>query len=193
MVPLDDHVRCSWHLKHFIHLRQIVDSGDSEVVHETWPPSAHIHVEEVSQTLLLSNFIGICPHKVSKHTTHSLIGASLSGPHTSVTSLHPCVCMFACLLACLPGPTSYHKSLPALILHILRYSKRAQVNSEQSTSSMVTTRTEMEIIRGLTYSVPRAIEVTAWKSDNAVPVTGLRSLLAIAIEATNSTCQKRWL
>ena len=28
-----------------------------------------------------------------------LIGASLSEPHTSVTSLHPCVCMFACLLA----------------------------------------------------------------------------------------------
>ena len=30
-----------------------------------------------------------------------VIGASLSEPHTSVTSLHPCVCMFACLLACL--------------------------------------------------------------------------------------------
>ena len=37
MVPRDDHVRCLQHLKHFIHLRQIVDSGDSEVVHETWP------------------------------------------------------------------------------------------------------------------------------------------------------------
>ena len=45
------------------------------------------------------------------------IGASLSEPHTSVTSLHPCVCMFACLL----GPTTYHKSLPALILHGLRH------------------------------------------------------------------------
>ena len=28
-----------------------------------------------------------------------LIGASLSEPYTSVTSLHTCVCMFACLLA----------------------------------------------------------------------------------------------
>jgi len=28
-----------------------------------------------------------------------IIGASLSEPHTSVTSLHTCVCMFACLLA----------------------------------------------------------------------------------------------
>jgi len=26
-----------------------------------------------------------------------IIGASLSEPHTSMTSLHPCVCMFACL------------------------------------------------------------------------------------------------
>ena len=101
--------------------------------------------------------------------------------------------MYVCLLACLPGPTSYHKSLPALILHVLRYAKRAQVNREQFTSSMVTTRTETEITRGLTYSVSRAIEVTAWQSDNAVPVTGLRSLLAIAIEATGSTCQKRRL
>jgi len=30
-------------------------------------------------------------------STHSFIGASLSEPHTSVISLHPCVCMFACL------------------------------------------------------------------------------------------------
>jgi len=45
------------------------------------------------------------------------VGASLSEPHTSVTSLHPCLCMFACLLlACLLGPTTYRKSLPALIL-----------------------------------------------------------------------------
>ena len=33
-----------------------------------------------------------------------LVGASLSEPHTSVTSLCPCVCMFACLLACLDRP-----------------------------------------------------------------------------------------
>jgi len=28
-----------------------------------------------------------------------VVGASLSKPHTSVTSLPPCMCMFACLLA----------------------------------------------------------------------------------------------
>ena len=33
-----------------------------------------------------------------------MIGASLSEPHTSVTSLHTCVCMLACLLACLDRP-----------------------------------------------------------------------------------------
>ena len=35
----------------------------------------------------------------------SLVGASLSEPHTSVTSLRTCVYMFACLL----GPTTYRK------------------------------------------------------------------------------------
>ena len=30
----------------------------------------------------------------------SVIGASLSEPHTSGTALRTCVCMFACLLAC---------------------------------------------------------------------------------------------
>jgi len=35
---------------------------------------------------------------------NGIIGASLSEPHTSVTSLHLCVCMFACLLACLDWP-----------------------------------------------------------------------------------------
>ena len=29
-----------------------------------------------------------------------IVGASLSEPHTSVTSLRTCVCMLACLLAC---------------------------------------------------------------------------------------------
>ena len=29
-----------------------------------------------------------------------IFGASLSEPHTSVTALHMCMCMFACLLAC---------------------------------------------------------------------------------------------
>ena len=77
-----------------------------------------------------------------------LIGASLSEPHTSVTSLHPCVCMFVCLLACLLGPTTYRKSLLALILrglHHTLYSKTSIVedmNHGQSSSSMMMTKTE---------------------------------------------------
>ena len=35
----------------------------------------------------------------------NIIGVSLSEPHASVTALHMCVCMFACLL----GPTTYRK------------------------------------------------------------------------------------
>ena len=36
-----------------------------------------------------------------------IFGASLSKPHTSVTSLCARVCMFACLLACLLAWTNY--------------------------------------------------------------------------------------
>ena len=45
-----------------------------------------------------------------------IIGASMSVPHTSVTSLHPCryTCMFAWILL---GPTTYCKSLLVLSLH----------------------------------------------------------------------------
>ena len=51
-----------------------------------------------------------------------IIGVSLSEPHPSVTSLHPCVCMYVCLvLACLLGPTTYHMSLLALILCVLHH------------------------------------------------------------------------
>jgi len=45
-----------------------------------------------------------------------LIGVSLSEPHTSVTSLHPCVCTFAWMS---PGPTTCCKSLLVLILCII--------------------------------------------------------------------------
>ena len=31
--------------------------------------------------------------------SHTIVGASLSEPHTSGTALRTCVCMFACLLA----------------------------------------------------------------------------------------------
>ena len=34
-----------------------------------------------------------------------IIGASLSEPHTSVTALSTCVCIYACLL----GPTTYRE------------------------------------------------------------------------------------
>jgi len=47
---------------------------------------------------------------------------------------------------------------------------RIGVNRERCTSSMATTRMEMEITRGLIYSVSRVIEVTAWQSDDAYKV-----------------------
>ena len=77
-----------------------------------------------------------------------------------MTSLHLCIRCLACLL----GLTTYHKSLSALILHVLCHvliqkelEDGKDVNHEQSTSSIATTRTE--ITRGLAYSESRAIEV----------------------------------
>jgi len=74
--------------------------------------------------------------------------------------------MFACLL----GPTTHHKSLLALIWHVLHHplvqkglEDTLAVNCEQSTSSMVATTT-----RGHAYSVSRVIEVTACQSVDAV-------------------------
>jgi len=40
---------------------------------------------------------------------YDVVGASLSEPHTSMTSLRACVCMLVCLYACLRGPTTYQK------------------------------------------------------------------------------------
>ena len=45
------------------------------------------------------------PHAQPKMHCIPLVGASMSEPHTSVTSLHTCVCMLAYLL----GPTAYRK------------------------------------------------------------------------------------
>ena len=75
------------------------------------------------------------------------------------------------MLACLLGLTTYCKSLPALILRVLHHAlsqngSRIAVNREQFPSLMVTTRTETTC--GLMYSVSKAIEVTAWQSDDAV-------------------------
>ena len=39
------------------------------------------------------------------YTNSCIIGTSLSEPHTSMTALRTCMCMFACLL----GPTTYYK------------------------------------------------------------------------------------
>ena len=102
-----------------------------------------------------------------------------------------CSRVCACLCACLLALSIYINSKKA-------WGSQSDMNHEQSTSLMVTTR--METTHGLTYSVSRAIEVTTWQSVNAiclawltVPVTGLRSLLATAMGATCSACQKRWL
>ena len=67
---------------------------------------------------------------------------------------------YACLLACLDRPLTV--TLPALILCILWHAliqrgleDSKDMNHEQSTSSMATTRTETT--HGLTYSVSRAM------------------------------------
>ena len=101
------------------------------------------------------------------------------------------------------GPTTYCKSLPALILHVLRQAlihKELEDRSRrrEPTSSMTTTR--IETTRGLTYSVSRVTEVhvTTWQSVDVVclcclthgSVTELGSLLA-EMEATGSAYQKR--
>ena len=110
--------------------------------------------------------------------------------------------VYVCLLACLLGPTTYRKSLLALILHICCLKKGSKiavevVNHEQSTFSMVTTR--METIRGLSYSVSRVTEVTTWQSVDAVCLCFLThgschwtqiSYDYSQMGATSSTCQK---
>ena len=60
--------------------------------------------------------------------------------------------------------------LPALILHVLHHvliqnhSRVEDMNHGQSNSSMAITRTETT--HGLTYSVARVIDITAWQSVN---------------------------
>ena len=43
----------------------------------------------------------MCVSYVDDGVQVGVIGASQSEPHTSVTALHTCVCMYVCLLACL--------------------------------------------------------------------------------------------
>jgi len=84
--------------------------------------SEHLHVNlECPQSTLVTPYFSSCTEGMCHSSTHPpnithalhfhskiLIGASLSKPHTSMTSLHLCVCM--------PGPTTYHTSLLALCL-----------------------------------------------------------------------------
>jgi len=84
-------------------------------------------------------------------------GRALASP-TGMTSLHPCMCRFACLLAWTDHSTVSHFQLLFCAFCVMRKFKKGlediisiAVNCEQSTSSMATTRTETTC--GLTYSV----------------------------------------
>ena len=81
--------------------------------------------------------------------------------------------MYVCLLACLDRPlTISHFWLLFCVFSIMRYFKKGSrvgvedMNHEQPTSSTSTTSTETT--HQLTYTVARAIEVTAWQSVDAV-------------------------
>ena len=68
---------------------------------DQWRYTLYILLTSTCIIVWLEN-VHVYPHRVwvcSKGTL-SVIGASLSQPHTSVTSLRTRVCMFACLLAC---------------------------------------------------------------------------------------------
>jgi len=98
-----------------------------------------------------------------------LIGASVSEPLSSDISVN-FVCLSVCLSVC-HGPSTYLKSLPALILCILHHALiqkplKIDMNHGQSNSAMATTRTEPT--RRLTYSMARAIDITAWQSVDAI-------------------------
>jgi len=112
---------------------------------------------------MASGYVGIYKHS---HLGYVIIEASLSEPHTSVTSLHPCTCVN--LLTCLFAWTDhllYVKSLPALILHILRHVLNLRttvedINHGQSSCSMAMTRTKTT--HKLPIQWPRVIGITAW-------------------------------
>ena len=91
----------------------------------------------------------------------SIIGASLSEPHVDEFAVeYICVYIYAYIYH-----TSCHKSLPALILHVLASfinSKTVQkLLSKKTRSSIATARTETS--RGPTYSMATVIEATAWQ------------------------------
>jgi len=79
-----------------------------------------------------------------------IIGASVSKLLSSDLNVN-FVCLSVCLSVCLfvmDGPSTYRKSLPALVLRVLlmryfnNHSRVDDMNHGQSNSSMATTRTE---------------------------------------------------
>ena len=77
------------------------------------------------------------------------------------------VCLSVCLSVC-HGPSTYCKSLPALILCILRHAL-IQKPLETWTMDSLTPWWRQQRQRQLTdYSMARAIDITAWHSVNAI-------------------------
>ena len=87
-----------------------------------------------------------------------VIGASVSEPLSSDLNVN-FVCLSVCLSVC-HGPSTYRKSLPALILRVLRHAFNSKttrdMNHGQSNSTMAT---RTETTHRLTYSMARAIDI----------------------------------
>ena len=85
-----------------------------------------------------------------------------------MTSLHMRVCMFAwCLLACLDQPlTVSHARLLFCMFRVIRQFKKGWRIAVKDVANLL--NGDNKTARGLTYSVSKAIEVTAWQSVNVV-------------------------
>ena len=89
-------------------------------------------------------------------------------------------------LSIMDGPSTYRKSLPALILRVLRHALIQKPLWElkhqhgQSSSLMATTKTETT--RWLTYSVARVIDIIAWQSVDTICLCCL----------THGVCVSHW-
>jgi len=139
-------------------------------------------------------------------SSEPIIGVSVSEPLSSHLNVD-----FVCLSVMDRLLTINHFWLLRILrIWILRYlkihSRDEDMNHGQSNSSMATTRTETT--RGLTYSVARALDITAWQSVDAfclcclthsacVKVTGLQPLLTTAwwrlpVHAISTICSMCW-
>lgn len=58
------------------------------------------------------------------HTVHSVIGASLSKPHTSMTALHTCV--YAYIAICSFGPTTYRNFEASVFKHFMPHAAESK-------------------------------------------------------------------